>query len=174
MGILETLSQALSGGNIAALPLALVGGVIAGVNPCCLALYPAAAGACCGTTQQQTLTRHSRNQKGAQEQKVGAFIKRPSKAHGYWLSRIPQKIFCANCAEFQWRGSKAPAWECHCLRARNRCFRRTARSPPILAGWQWWQRRSAMPSRCCRFLWGSIVWDGFGCQRWLRKPSGQA
>ena len=57
MGILETLSQALSGGNIAALPLALVGGVIAGVNPCCLALYPAAAGACCGSTQQQTLKR---------------------------------------------------------------------------------------------------------------------
>ena len=57
MGILETLSQALSGGNIAALPLALVGGMIAGVNPCCLALYPAAAGACCGSTQQQTLKR---------------------------------------------------------------------------------------------------------------------
>ena len=57
MIIPETLNQALSGGNIAALPLALVGGVIAGVNPCCLALYPAAAGACCGTTQQQSLKR---------------------------------------------------------------------------------------------------------------------
>ena len=57
MGILETLSHALSVGNIAALPLALVGGVIAGASPCCLALYPAAASACCGTTQQQTPKR---------------------------------------------------------------------------------------------------------------------
>ena len=57
MGIPETLSHALSAGNIVALPLALAGGVIAGVNPCCLALYPAAAGACCGTTRQQTLKR---------------------------------------------------------------------------------------------------------------------
>lgn len=58
MSIPETLSHALSGGSIAALPLALMGGVIAGVNPCCLALYPAAAGACCGTTQrQQSLKR---------------------------------------------------------------------------------------------------------------------
>lgn len=55
MGVPETLSHALSAGNIVALPLALAGGVIAGVNPCCLALYPAAAGACCGTTRQQTL-----------------------------------------------------------------------------------------------------------------------
>src|SRR5579875_3683665 len=56
MGILETLSQALSGGNIAALPLALAGGVIAGANPCCLALYPA-AGACCCTLQKGTIKR---------------------------------------------------------------------------------------------------------------------
>ena len=35
-----------------ALPLALVGGVIAGMNPCCFALYPAAAGACCGFGEQ--------------------------------------------------------------------------------------------------------------------------
>ena len=57
MSIPETLNQALTGGNIAALTLALLGGVVAGVNPCCLALYPAAAGACCGTTQQQTRKR---------------------------------------------------------------------------------------------------------------------
>lgn len=57
MNIPETLSHALSAGNIAALPLALVGGVIAGVNPCCLTLYPAAAGACCCTTQRQSLKR---------------------------------------------------------------------------------------------------------------------
>lgn len=39
--------QALTTGSLAALPLALFGGLLAGVNPCCLALYPAAAGACC-------------------------------------------------------------------------------------------------------------------------------
>lgn len=42
------LSHALSTGNVAALPLALAGGLVAGMNPCCLALYPAAAAACCG------------------------------------------------------------------------------------------------------------------------------
>lgn len=46
MDLHQTLSAALSSGNIAALPLALLGGLIAGVNPCCLALYPAAACAC--------------------------------------------------------------------------------------------------------------------------------
>ena len=51
------LSQALSGGNLAALPLALAGGVLAGMNPCCLALYPAAAGACYSPEQQHGLRR---------------------------------------------------------------------------------------------------------------------
>lgn len=50
MDLQEMLSQALSGGNVVALPLALAGGLVAGVNPCCLALYPAAA-ACCGVQQ---------------------------------------------------------------------------------------------------------------------------
>ena len=47
MDLHQAISGALSTGNIAALPLALIGGLIAGVNPCCLALYPAAAGVCC-------------------------------------------------------------------------------------------------------------------------------
>ena len=51
-----TFSQALSAGNLAALPLALMGGLLAGMNPCCLALYPAAAGACC-TFKEQTIKR---------------------------------------------------------------------------------------------------------------------
>jgi cytochrome c biogenesis protein CcdA len=51
------LSQALSSGNLVALPLALAGGVLAGMNPCCLALYPAAAGACCSVEEQQTIRR---------------------------------------------------------------------------------------------------------------------
>ena len=48
------LSHALSGGSLIALPLALVGGVVAGMNPCCLALYPAAAGSCCSVEEQAT------------------------------------------------------------------------------------------------------------------------
>ena len=56
MDFSATLSQALSAGNMAALPLALLGGVLAGVNPCCLALYPAAAGACC-SFKDQTIKR---------------------------------------------------------------------------------------------------------------------
>lgn len=52
MNFLDAFTQALSAGNIAALPLALAGGLVAGMNPCCLALYPAAAGACCGVQGQ--------------------------------------------------------------------------------------------------------------------------
>lgn len=57
MNVPVNLSQALSGGSFVALPLALVGGILAGMNPCCLALYPAAAGACCSVEQQQTIRR---------------------------------------------------------------------------------------------------------------------
>lgn len=49
MDALESISGALSAGNMIALPLALLGGLVAGLNPCCLALYPAAASACCST-----------------------------------------------------------------------------------------------------------------------------
>lgn len=52
MDVSEAFSQALSAGNLAALPLALVGGLVAGLNPCCLALYPAAATVCCSVGQQ--------------------------------------------------------------------------------------------------------------------------
>ncbi len=45
--------EALAGGSVIALPLALGAGVIAGFNPCCLALYPAAAAACCSTENNQ-------------------------------------------------------------------------------------------------------------------------
>ncbi len=48
--------QALTTGSLAALPLALFGGLLAGSNPCCLALYPAAAGACCAR-KDQVITR---------------------------------------------------------------------------------------------------------------------
>lgn len=52
MEVSQALGQALSAGNLAALPLALVGGLIAGMNPCCLALYPAAATVCCSAGRQ--------------------------------------------------------------------------------------------------------------------------
>lgn len=52
MEFLNAFSQSLSAGNLIALPLAFAGGVVAGMNPCCLALYPAAAGVCCGLPSQ--------------------------------------------------------------------------------------------------------------------------
>lgn len=39
----------LNHGSVLALPLALMAGVIAGLNPCCIAMYPAAAAMYCGT-----------------------------------------------------------------------------------------------------------------------------
>jgi len=54
MEVLNAFSQSLSTGNMVALPLAFAGGIVAGMNPCCLALYPAAAGACCCTPNQTT------------------------------------------------------------------------------------------------------------------------
>ena len=46
-GLVESLRAAASSGGIVAVPLALAGGVVAGLNPCCLPLYPAAAATCC-------------------------------------------------------------------------------------------------------------------------------
>jgi len=52
MELFSAFSQSLSAGNVIALPLAFSGGIVAGMNPCCLALYPAAAGVCCGMPGQ--------------------------------------------------------------------------------------------------------------------------
>lgn len=60
MDVPHILNDALSAGNAVALPLALIGGVVAGMNPCCLALYPAAAGACC-SFEEQAIKRPFRN-----------------------------------------------------------------------------------------------------------------
>ena len=48
---LEPFAKALSAGGLLALPIALLGGLIAALNPCCLALYPAAAATCCGVRE---------------------------------------------------------------------------------------------------------------------------
>jgi cytochrome c biogenesis protein CcdA len=45
--LLESLRSAASVGGLVAIPLSLVGGVVAGLNPCCIPLYPAAAATCC-------------------------------------------------------------------------------------------------------------------------------
>ncbi len=43
MSSLPALSAALGHSTFLAMPLVLAAGVIAGLNPCCVALYPAAA-----------------------------------------------------------------------------------------------------------------------------------
>lgn len=48
MSIFDAASDVLSHGSLLAFPLALVGGAIAGLNPCCVALYPSAVAVCCG------------------------------------------------------------------------------------------------------------------------------
>lgn len=45
--LVESLRAAASSGGLVAVPLAFAGGVIAGLNPCCIPLYPAAAATCC-------------------------------------------------------------------------------------------------------------------------------
>ncbi len=40
-------AEVLSHGNLYALPLVLGAGLVAGLNPCCLAMYPAATATCC-------------------------------------------------------------------------------------------------------------------------------
>lgn len=51
--VADLLQSALTGGRLVALPLALLGGIIAGLNPCCLPLYPAAAATCCAVRGEQ-------------------------------------------------------------------------------------------------------------------------
>ncbi len=45
--LVESLRSAASVGGLVAVPLSFVGGVMAGLNPCCIPLYPAAAATCC-------------------------------------------------------------------------------------------------------------------------------
>lgn len=45
------LRDALGAGAVLAAPIALAGGVVTGLNPCCLPIYPAAAAACCANRE---------------------------------------------------------------------------------------------------------------------------
>jgi cytochrome c-type biogenesis protein len=45
------LREALSAGVVFAVPIAFAGGVVTGLNPCCLPIYPAAAAACCANRE---------------------------------------------------------------------------------------------------------------------------
>jgi cytochrome c-type biogenesis protein len=52
--VTDSLTGIVAGGGIVALPIALVAGVVSGLNPCCLPLYPAAAG-CCTALRRDTI-----------------------------------------------------------------------------------------------------------------------
>jgi cytochrome c-type biogenesis protein len=45
--LVESIRAAASAGGLVAVPLAFAGGMLAGLNPCCIPLYPAAAATCC-------------------------------------------------------------------------------------------------------------------------------
>lgn len=48
MSVVDWVASSLSShGGLFALPAAFVGGLVMGLNPCCLAMYPAAAASCC-------------------------------------------------------------------------------------------------------------------------------
>ncbi len=47
---LALLERTLAEGGVGALPLAALGGLVMSLNPCCLALYPAAAATCCASS----------------------------------------------------------------------------------------------------------------------------
>lgn len=47
MDFASQIASTLASGNLISLPLSLAAGVVAGLNPCCIALYPAATATCC-------------------------------------------------------------------------------------------------------------------------------
>ncbi len=52
-GLDEALRAAVTGGTVAALPLAFAAGLVSSVSPCCVPLYPAAAATCCVTRESR-------------------------------------------------------------------------------------------------------------------------
>ena len=47
MSPVQWIQGGLAAGGVLAVPIAFAGGVVMGLNPCCVALYPAAAASCC-------------------------------------------------------------------------------------------------------------------------------
>ena len=58
--VADWLRGALANQNAIALPLALAGGLVSALNPCCLPLYPAAVATCCATRDSK-IQRTARN-----------------------------------------------------------------------------------------------------------------
>lgn len=56
-GAAPLIEASLTGGSAFALPLALFGGFVVSLNPCCLPLYPAAAATCCVASECDTRPR---------------------------------------------------------------------------------------------------------------------
>ena len=50
----------MAGSGVLALPVALAGGVLTGLNPCCLPIYPAAAAACCANRERDPSATRAR------------------------------------------------------------------------------------------------------------------
>lgn len=58
MDFARAVGDALASGSMMALPMSLLGGLLVGLNPCCLALYPAAAATCCANAESaQPMTK---------------------------------------------------------------------------------------------------------------------
>ncbi len=45
----QAFQTLLAASGVAAMPLALLGGIVSGLNPCCLAFYPAVTATCCAS-----------------------------------------------------------------------------------------------------------------------------
>lgn len=59
------LDAVLGDGGVVALPAALVAGVVAGLSPCCVAMYPAAAATCCAARTCEAPARRSLSARAA-------------------------------------------------------------------------------------------------------------
>lgn len=74
MSVSYAAFDVLSHGSLLAPPLALLAGVVAGLNPCCVAMYPAAATMCCGTNSANACCGTSVTVKGRRLKNSIAFV----------------------------------------------------------------------------------------------------
>lgn len=74
MSIAYATLDVLNHGSVLALPLAFIAGAVAGLNPCCVALYPAAAAMCCGTNSANACCGTSVRVKGRRLKNSIAFV----------------------------------------------------------------------------------------------------